>query len=90
MNILIWLIMGGIIGWIASLIMKTEGQQGIIMNVVVGIAGSVIGGWLVVPLFGGETMQEGFNLTSFVVALVGAIILLAVVNLIRRGSPRGP
>lgn len=90
MNIIIWLVMGGIIGWLASIIMKTDGQQGIIMNVVVGIAGAVIGGWLVVPLFGGESIQEGFNITSFVVSLVGAIILLAVVNLIRRGSARGP
>lgn len=85
MNIIIWLIMGGIIGWLASLIMKTSGQQGIIMNVVVGIVGAVIGGWLFGPMLGAAQIGEGFDFMSFIVALLGAIILLAIINLIKRG-----
>lgn len=89
MNIIIWLIMGGIIGWLASLIMKTSGQQGIIMNVVVGIVGAVIGGWLFGPMLGAAQIGEGFDFMSFIVALLGAIILLAIINLIKRGTARG-
>lgn len=89
MNIIIWLIMGGIIGWLASLIMKSSGQQGIIMNVVVGIVGAMIGGWLFGPMLGAAPMGEGFDFMSFVVALLGAIVLLAIINLIKRGTARG-
>lgn len=89
MNIIIWLIMGGIVGWLASLIMKTAGQQGIVMNVVVGIVGAIIGGWLFGPMLGAAQLGQGFDFRSFIVALIGAIILLAIVNLIRRGTARG-
>jgi uncharacterized membrane protein YeaQ/YmgE (transglycosylase-associated protein family) len=89
MNFIIWLIVGGIIGWIASLIMKTDAQQGIFLNVVVGIVGAILGGWLISPLVGVGTIQQGqFNFGSLIVSLLGAIILLAIVNLIRRGSVR--
>lgn len=85
MNTLIWLIMGGIIGWAASLIMKTDGQQGIIMNVIVGIVGAVIGGWVLSPLVGvGTINQSNFSLPAMLVSLVGAVILLAVVGWLRR------
>ena len=89
MNLVIWLVVGGVIGWIASIIMKTDAQQGIFLNVVVGIVGALIGGWLISPLVGAGTLNQGdFSLMGLVVSLVGAIILLFVVNLIRRRAPR--
>jgi len=89
MNFIIWLIIGGIIGWIASKIMKTDAQQGVLLNVVVGIVGAMIGGWLISPLVGVGTINQGnFSLGALIVSLIGAIILLAIVNLFRRGSAR--
>jgi uncharacterized membrane protein YeaQ/YmgE (transglycosylase-associated protein family) len=89
MNIIIWLIVGGIIGWLASLMMKTDGQQGIILNVVVGIVGAMLGGWLLSPLLGAGTInQDNFSLPALVVSFLGAAILLAIVNLVRRGRVR--
>lgn len=86
MNIIIWLIMGGVVGWIASMIMGTDGQQGVILNVVVGIVGALIGGWLIGPLLGAGSINEGLSVMSFVVSLIGAVILLAILSLFRRGS----
>jgi len=78
-----------LIGWAASIVMKTDAQQGVVLNVVVGIVGALVGGWLLAPLFGTGTInQNDFSLASLVVSLLGAIILLAVVNLLRRGAPR--
>ena len=88
MNIIIWLVVGGFLGWLASLLMNTDGQQGIILNVVVGIIGALIGGWLIAPLIGGSTGTGGFDIMGFIAALIGAIILLAIVNLFRRGRVR--
>ena len=89
MNFIIWLIVGGIIGWLASLMMKTDGQQGIILNVVVGIVGALLGGWLISPLLGvGTINQDNFSLPSLLVSFLGAAILLAIVNLFRRGKVR--
>jgi uncharacterized membrane protein YeaQ/YmgE (transglycosylase-associated protein family) len=88
MNFLIWLIVGGIVGWLASLVMKTDAQQGILLNVVVGIIGAFIGGWVVSPMVGVGTINEGISIGSILVSLVGAVILLAVVNLFRRGRVR--
>ncbi|MES2480692.1 MAG: GlsB/YeaQ/YmgE family stress response membrane protein [Pseudomonadota bacterium] len=88
MNFLIWLIMGGVVGWLASLIMRTDGQQGILLNVVVGIVGAFIGGWVISPMVGVATINEGISIGSIAVSLVGAIILLAIVNLFRRGTMR--
>ncbi len=88
-NIIIWLIVGGVIGWLASIIMKTDAQQGIILNVIVGIIGAVLGGWLLAPLFGTGTInQDNLSLPSLLVSLLGAVILLAIVNLVRRGTVR--
>jgi uncharacterized membrane protein YeaQ/YmgE (transglycosylase-associated protein family) len=83
MNIIIWLIVGGICGWLASLIMRTDAQQGIILNIVVGIVGAVIAGLLF-----GVNMNQGISIESFLYALIGAVILLAIVNLIRRVTVR--
>lgn len=89
MTFLLWLVIGGIIGWLASLVMRTDGQQGIILNVVVGIVGAFLGGWLLAPLFGTGTINSNdFSIYSLLTSFLGAIILLAVVNLIRRGSVR--
>ena len=88
MGLIIWLIVGGIVGWLASMIMKTDGQQGILLNVVVGIVGAFIGGWLISPLVGMGTINQGFSIGSLVVSLIGAVILLAIVNLFRRGRVR--
>ncbi len=86
MNIIIWLIVGGVIGWLASIMMKTDGQQGIFLNVIVGIVGAMIGGWFISPLVGAGTInQSNFSLPALFVSFVGAAILLAIVNLIRRG-----
>jgi uncharacterized membrane protein YeaQ/YmgE (transglycosylase-associated protein family) len=87
MNIIIWLIVGGIVGWLASVIMRTDAQQGILLNIVVGIVGAFIGGLLLSPLFGVGTINtSGLTLATFMVSLGGAVILLALVNLFRRGS----
>lgn len=89
MNFIIWIIVGGILGWLASLVMKTDAQQGIFLNVVVGIIGALLGGWLLAPLFGTGTInQNNFSISSLIVSFLGAIVLLAIVNLIRRGTPR--
>ena len=89
MNFIIWIVIGGLIGWAASIVMKTDAQQGVVLNVVVGIVGALVGGWLLSPLFGTGTInQNDFSLASLVVSLLGAIVLLAVVNLLRRGAPR--
>jgi uncharacterized membrane protein YeaQ/YmgE (transglycosylase-associated protein family) len=69
--------------------MKTDAQQGMILNVVVGVVGAMLGGWLISPLLGAGTVNQGdFSLGGLVVSLVGAIILLAIVNLFRRGKVR--
>ena len=89
MNLIIWLIIGGVVGWLASLIMRTDGQQGIVLNVVVGIVGAFLAGWFISPMVGvGTINQNNFSLASLGVSLLGAIILLAIVNLFRRGSVR--
>ncbi|MEO6745563.1 MAG: GlsB/YeaQ/YmgE family stress response membrane protein [Caldimonas sp.] len=89
MNLIIWLIIGGIVGWLASLLMRTDGQQGIVLNVVVGLVGAFLAGWFISPLVGvGTINQNNFSLASVLVSLVGAVILLAIVNLFRRGSVR--
>ena len=89
MNFIVWLVVGGLIGWLASLAMRTDAQQGIGLNIVVGIVGALLGGWLISPLVGaGSINQNDFSLGGLLVSFVGAVILLAVVNLIRRGTAR--
>ena len=89
MNLIILLVVGGILGWVASLIMRTDGQQGIILNVVVGIVGALVAGFLLNPLIGGGNIMAGdLSISSILVSLLGAVVLLAIVNLFRRGSVR--
>lgn len=82
MSLLVYIIFGGIVGWAASLLMNTDAQQGIILNIIVGIVGSVLGSWLAV--YSGFAGVSGFNLPSFVVALIGAVILIAILKALRR------
>jgi len=89
MNFIIWLIVGGVIGWLASIVMRTNAQQGLVLNIVVGIVGAFLGGFLLSPLFGISTInQSNFSLPGLLVSFLGAVILLAIVNLFRRKSVR--
>ena len=83
-GIIIWLIVGGVVGWLASLIMRTDAQQGILLNVIVGIVGAFLAGLIL----GGGSINNEITIESFLWSLVGAVVLLAIVNLIRRGSVR--
>ena len=88
-NLIVWLIVGGLIGWVASMIMRTNAQQGILMNVVVGIAGAFLAGLLLSPFLGTGTINDSnFSIAAMLVSLGGAVILLGIVNLFRRGRVR--
>lgn len=88
-NFLIWIVVGGLLGWIASMIMRTDAQQGPLLNIIVGIVGSLLAGWVITPLLGGATINQGdFSLSGLLISLLGAVVLLAIVNLFRRGSVR--
>lgn len=82
MGILAWIILGGLAGWIASMIMKTNEEQGVLMNVVVGIVGALVGGFIV-QIFGGDGAMS-FSLYSLLVAIFGAVVLLALIKTVRR------
>lgn len=82
MGILLWIIFGALVGWIASMIMDTNAQQGTLLNIIVGIIGAIIGGW--VMSYFGQTEVTGFNLYSFIVAIIGACILIAIVKMVKR------
>lgn len=91
MNFIIALIMGGIIGWLASKVMNTDAQQGLVMNVIVGCVGSLLGKFLFGMLTGssaGLGLRDGIDIPSLAVAFVGALVLLGIVNLVRRGKVR--
>jgi uncharacterized membrane protein YeaQ/YmgE (transglycosylase-associated protein family) len=82
-GIIIWLIVGGLAGWLASIVMRTDGQQGLLLNIVVGVVGAVIAN-----LIFGVGINEAITVMTFVYSVIGAIILLAVLNLINRGRVR--
>lgn len=85
LGFIIWIIIGGIIGWLASMLMRTDAQQGALLNIIVGIVGAFVGGLV----FNGGSINDGaITLNSLIVSLIGAVILLAIVNLVRRGSVR--
>ncbi len=88
-NLIIIIIIGGILGWLASMVMRTDAQQGIFLNIVVGIVGALLAGFLISPLLGAGTITQGdFSIISLVVSFLGAVVLLGIVNLFRRGSVR--
>lgn len=89
MGLIIVLIVGGILGWLASIVMRTDAQQGIFLNVVVGVVGALLAGFILTPMLGGAPITSGaFDIRSLLVSFLGAIVLLAIVNLVRRGSVR--
>jgi uncharacterized membrane protein YeaQ/YmgE (transglycosylase-associated protein family) len=89
MNIIILLVVGGILGWLASIVMRTDGQQGIFLNIIVGIAGAFLAGFIITPLIGGAPVTSGtLDIRSLIASFLGAVVLLAIVNLVRRGSVR--
>jgi uncharacterized membrane protein YeaQ/YmgE (transglycosylase-associated protein family) len=89
MTLLLILLVGGIIGWLASILMRTDAQQGVFLNIVVGIVGAVIAGFIITPLIGGAPITSGaFDILSLFASFLGAVVLLAIVNLFRRGSVR--
>lgn len=89
MGIILWLIIGGVVGWLASIVMRRDGSQGIVLNIVVGIVGSILGAWLIGPLLGAPSINSGvISVASLLVSFLGAVILLAIVNLITRRSVR--
>jgi uncharacterized membrane protein YeaQ/YmgE (transglycosylase-associated protein family) len=89
MNLIIMLVVGGLIGWVASIVMRTNAQQGILLNIIVGIVGALLAGLLLAPLFGtGSITQGDFSLSGLLISLLGAVVLLAIVNLFRRGTVR--
>ena len=89
MSILVWLVLGGLIGWMASLIMRADAQQEVLLNVVVGIVGAALGGWFLSPFVGvSATNQSTFDARGLLVAFLGAAVLLWIANLIRRSVAR--
>jgi uncharacterized membrane protein YeaQ/YmgE (transglycosylase-associated protein family) len=88
-NFIVWIIVGAIIGWVASRLMGTDGQQGVILDIVVGVVGALVAGWIISPMLNIGTINQGdFSLPALLVSLVGAIIRLAVVKCVRRGGRR--
>jgi uncharacterized membrane protein YeaQ/YmgE (transglycosylase-associated protein family) len=88
-NFIVWIVLGGLIGWLASRVMRTDAQQGIFLNIVVGIVGAMLGGFLISPLLGVATInQNDFSIAALLVSFLGAVILLGIVNFIRRGRLR--
>lgn len=82
-NILVWIIVGGIAGWLASIVMKTNYSQGLIMDIIVGIVGAFIGGWLLTAIGVGGAVT-GINIGSILTAFIGAVVLLGLLRVIRR------
>jgi uncharacterized membrane protein YeaQ/YmgE (transglycosylase-associated protein family) len=87
MNFIIWLIVGGLLGWVASMVMGTNDRQGMLLNIVVGIAGAFLGGLILAPMFGTGTINQGdFSVGGLVISFLGAVLLLAILRLVRRGG----
>ena len=89
MNIIVWLVIGGLIGWVASMLMGTDGRQGIFLNVVVGIIGAALGGWLFGGALSASTINQGnMSFSGIMVSLVGAIILIAILKMFRGAASK--
>ena len=89
MGFILWLVIGGVVGWLASIVMKRDASQGILLNIVVGIVGAMLGGWLISPMVGAPSINSGeISVASLLVSFVGAVVLLAIVNLFTRRRVR--
>jgi uncharacterized membrane protein YeaQ/YmgE (transglycosylase-associated protein family) len=88
MGWIIALIVGGVAGWLASVLMNRDASMGIFLNIVVGCVGSVVGNWIAGPLLGISGSVQEFSITGLVVAVIGAVVLVGIVNLIQRGRVR--
>ena len=87
MHVIVWLITGGLVGWVAGLLMRR--RDGVLLDIAIGIVGALLGGWFIAPLLGVETIDQGdFTPRSLLVSLAGAIVLLAIVNVGLRGRMR--
>ena len=87
MHVILWLLVGGVVGWIAGLIMRR--RDGLLLNVVIGVVGALLGGWFIAPLIGSATIDQGdFSVPALLVSLAGSVILLFIVNLGIRGRAR--
>jgi len=89
-NFILWLLFGALVGWLASMVMRTDGQQGALLNIVVGIVGAFLGGLIfnLLGIGGSNLNNNDFSLSALLVSFVGAVVLLGIVNLVRRGSVR--
>ena len=89
-NFILWLVFGALVGWLASIVMRTDAQQGALMNIIVGIIGAFLGGLVFnfLGIGGSNINNNDFSLGALLVSFVGAVILLAIVNMVRRGSVR--
>jgi uncharacterized membrane protein YeaQ/YmgE (transglycosylase-associated protein family) len=89
MGLILLLVVGGVIGWLASIVMRTDAQQGIFLNIVVGIVGAMLAGFLISPLLGTPPITSGaYSIGTLFVSFLGAVVLLGIVNLFRRGAVR--
>lgn len=88
MSLLLTLVLGGLAGWLASLIMARDGQMGVVLNIVVGVAGAFLANWVLAPLVGGAASVSTITLGGFLMSVLGAVVLLAIVNLVTRKSLR--
>lgn len=88
-NFLIWILVGGLIGWLASLLVGTSARQGVLLNIIVGVLGAFVAGLVLTPIFGVPTINEGnFSFGSVMMSLLGSILLIAAVNILRRVALR--
>lgn len=87
MGIILWIVFGALVGWIASIIMRADAEMGALANIGVGIVGALIGGWVMALL--GYPGITGFNLYSLLVAILGAVLLIWIVQMVRRGTVHG-
>jgi uncharacterized membrane protein YeaQ/YmgE (transglycosylase-associated protein family) len=89
-NFILWLVFGALVGWLASIVMRTDAQQGALLNIVVGIVGAFLGGLIfnLLGLGGSNINSNDFSLGGLLVSFIGAVVLLAIVNMVRRGSVR--
>lgn len=89
MNMVIWIVLGGLVGWLVSIVIGTDAKQGVLLNILIGVVGAFLAGISLAPLLGtGAVNHNDFSLPSLLVSLLGALVLLGIVSVVRRGSLR--